>query len=191
MTRWRRTLARLGLATLAGLAAPAAIPLALAEGPIIFVSPWADDWLDLGLNTEERERWQLQRLQKQQRKRVERQWTFMNGMVPVPYRGRTSPLEPTPGTLAAGSVVYQANCAGCHGRNGFGDGDNGRSLSPSPALLNFLVQMPGAVDEYLFWSVAEGGPPFGSEMPAFKDRLTDDQIWQVIAYMRAGFPGAR
>ena len=34
----------------------------------------------------------------------------------------------------------------------------------------------------------EGGDPFGTEMPAFKDRLTEEQIWQIIAYMRAGFP---
>ena len=189
MQYWRRLLARLGLATLAGLAALAAVPPAGSTPPMIFVSPFEEEWLDFGF--EERERWRLERMQKQQRLRVDRQWTFMNGMVPVPYRGLTSPLKPTPGTLAAGSVVYQAQCAGCHGRNGFGDGDIGRSLSPSPALLNFLVQMPGSVDEYLYWSIAEGGRPFGSEMPAFKDRLSDEQIWQVIAHMRAGFPGGR
>lgn len=178
---------RVILAMLAVLGIAAGSP-ALPETPMIYASPFEDEWLEFGFG--ERERWRLERMEKQQRRRVDRQWTFMNGMVPVPYRGLTSPLEPTPGTLAAGSVVYQAHCAGCHGRNGFGEGDIGRSLSPSPALLKFLVQMPGSVDEYLFWSVAEGGRPFGSEMPAFRGRLTDEQIWQVIAHMRAGFPDA-
>ena len=181
MKRWRTM-----LAVMAALCVAPQVPSAQ---PMIFDSPWEEEWLSLSV--EQRERWRIERLERQQRKRLERQWTFMNGLVPVPYRGLTSPLEPTPGTIAAGSVIYQADCAGCHGRNGFGDGDVGRSLSPSPALLAFMVQMKGAVDEYLFWSVAEGGRPFGSEMPAFRDRLTDEQIWQVIAYMRAGFPQGR
>jgi mono/diheme cytochrome c family protein len=27
-------------------------------------------------------------------------------------------------------------------------------------------------------------------MPAFKGRLARQEIWRIIAYMRAGFPGA-
>jgi hypothetical protein len=48
--------------------------------------------------------------------------------------------------------------------------------------------MPQTVDEYLLWAIAEGGRPFGTAMPAFKDALTREQIWQIITYMRAGFP---
>ena len=43
-------------------------------------------------------------------------------------------------------------------------------------------------DEYLLWAISEGGAPFGTDMPAFKDALSRDEIWQIIAYMRAGFP---
>jgi mono/diheme cytochrome c family protein len=45
-----------------------------------------------------------------------------------------------------------------------------------------------AVDEYLLWTISEGGKPFDTDMPAFKDVLTPEEIWQVIAFMRAGFP---
>jgi hypothetical protein len=62
------------------------------------------------------------------------------------------------------------------------------SLKPSPALKTYISRRPWAADEYLLWSVAEGGVPFGSDMPAFRERLTREQIWQIIAYMRAGFP---
>jgi mono/diheme cytochrome c family protein len=48
--------------------------------------------------------------------------------------------------------------------------------------------MPEAVDPYLMWAVSEGGKSFGTRMPAFKDRLNEAQIWQIITYMRAGFP---
>jgi mono/diheme cytochrome c family protein len=69
-----------------------------------------------------------------------------------------------------------------------GDGDAGNALYPSPALLAHLLRMPDAVDEYLLWAISEGGKPFGTAMPAFEGSLTRDQIWQIITYMRSGFP---
>ena len=68
------------------------------------------------------------------------------------------------------------------------DGDAGLDLVPSPALLARLMDVQGTVDEYLLWTISEGGAPFGTAMPAFKNRLTEDQIWQIVAYLRAGFP---
>lgn len=72
-----------------------------------------------------------------------------------------------------------------------GDGEAGKSLTPSPALLAYLIQRPFAADEYLLWSISEGGKPFGTGMPAFKDTLKRDQIWKIIAFMRGGFPDAK
>ena len=69
-----------------------------------------------------------------------------------------------------------------------GDGDAGKALSPSPALLAFMIQRPVAVDEFLLWSISEGGQQFKSDMPAFKGVLKRDDIWKIIAWMRAGFP---
>ena len=51
-----------------------------------------------------------------------------------------------------------------------------------------MIRMPMMADEYLLWAISEGGAPFGTDMPAFKDALSQDEIWQIIAYMRAGFP---
>jgi mono/diheme cytochrome c family protein len=39
-------------------------------------------------------------------------------------------------------------------------------------------------DAYLYWTVAEGGVPIRTGMPAFKQTLTPDQIWSVILYVR-------
>ncbi len=51
-----------------------------------------------------------------------------------------------------------------------------------------MIRRPISVDEYLLWTVSEGGKEFGSEMPAFKEQLSREEIWHIIAYMRAGFP---
>ena len=54
--------------------------------------------------------------------------------------------------------------------------------------MNECVQMPMSGDEYLLWAISEGGQRFGTEMPAFREALTEEEIWKIIAYMRAGFP---
>jgi mono/diheme cytochrome c family protein len=71
-----------------------------------------------------------------------------------------------------------------------GHGEAGLALYPSPALLADLIRMPRAVDEYLLWTISEGGEPFATAMPAFKDKLTREQIWQIVTFMRAGFPAS-
>ena len=122
--------------------------------------------------------------------RSKRHQAFMQGGVPVEYRNAKSPYPLTRGVIADGAAVYGERCASCHGAEGLGDGRAAMDLRPTPAFLAFLIDSPDLVDEYLMWTVAEGGAEFGSDMPAFRDTLTDRQIWQVVAYMRAGFPQA-
>lgn len=117
-----------------------------------------------------------------------RHWHYMLRGVPDRYADQRSTAPRTQDTITAGAKLYVAHCAACHGASGFGIKDETQSLLPSPALLAFLVQKPIAVDEYLLWSISEGGKPFDSAMPAFKDRLTREEIWQIVAFMRAGFP---
>jgi mono/diheme cytochrome c family protein len=114
--------------------------------------------------------------------------TFMHQGVPAEYRGQTSTVALTEATIREGATLYAENCASCHGPTGLGDGEAGRALNPSPALLACMINMPMAVDSYLLWTISEGGKPFGTDMPAFRDTLTKEEIWKVIAFMRAGFP---
>ena len=115
---------------------------------------------------------------------------FIQAGVPVEYRSQRSPFANAPKVITEGGRLYRANCAACHGQKGRGDGDAGLDLLPSPALLSELMEEQGSVDEYLMWSIAEGGEPFGTAMPAYKDRLSENDIWRIIAYLRAGFPPA-
>ena len=92
--------------------------------------------------------------------------------------------------IAAGGETYIRNCMYCHGDNLDGKGHFARGLNPPPA--NF--QDPGTIamlqEAFLFWRIAKGGPglpkestPWNSAMPAWEDRLTEEQIWQVIMYL--------
>lgn len=113
----------------------------------------------------------------------------MMGGVPAPYAGRSNPLPRTSATVERGAEVYAANCASCHGPTGFGDGPAGLTLSPRPANLAWLSRMPMSNwDPFMFWTVSEGGSQFGSAMPSFKDSLSDQDRWAVIAYVQAHLP---
>jgi len=104
--------------------------------------------------------------------------------IPQEYAGLSSSLEISEATLAAGQDLYQQHCASCHGDTGMGDGPAGANLDPLPAPLAHSGLM--LADDYLYWRIAEGGaePPFNSGMPAWKDTLSEQEIWQVAAYLR-------
>lgn len=113
---------------------------------------------------------------------------YMQTGVPAPYGGLKNPLQPSAATVARGRAVYDEHCTRCHGAGGLGDGPDLKELNLPPADLVHMLDMLPMNDDYFLWTIAEGGVPFGSQMPAFKDVLARDDIWRVIAFMRAGFP---
>lgn len=98
--------------------------------------------------------------------------------VPADYAGKTNPLGADAAT--AGAEVFKTNCESCHGPQGHGDGPAGAALDPAPK--NLAVLQATATDDYLYWRVNTGKE--GTGMVAWKGTLTDDQIWQVISFVR-------
>ena len=98
--------------------------------------------------------------------------------VPAEFAGKTNPLGADAAT--DGAKVYQVNCESCHGTQGHGDGPAGVVLDPQPKNLPELAAQVG--DDYLFWRVSTGKP--GTSMAPWAGILTDEQIWQAIAYVR-------
>ena len=98
--------------------------------------------------------------------------------VPAEYAGKTNPLGAD--AAADGAKVFQVNCEPCHGPKGHGDGPAGAALDPKPKNLGVIQQMAG--DDFLFWRVATGSP--GTSMAPWQGILTEDQIWQVVAFVR-------
>lgn len=150
-----------------------------ARGPDWSGSMWEAPWS---------RPWQSDRMGPGQRHRMVRHWAFMNRDIPEEHMTVSNDVGYTTTAIHEGGKVYARNCARCHGTLGLGDGEAARDMTPSPALLSFLIRQPIAVDQYLHWTISEGGERFGSQMPAFGETLSKEEIWQVIAYMRAGFP---
>ena len=119
---------------------------------------------------------------------VRKQQVIMHG-VPAPYVNLRDPRPDTEAKLRRGRTVFDRNCAACHGWSGEGTGPDAFALVPAPADLEWLAHTPKSrADPYIYWTVAEGGRAFESEMPAFKGKLSKSDIWSVVAYIRAGLP---
>jgi mono/diheme cytochrome c family protein len=115
-------------------------------------------------------------------------FAMMSG-IPTPYRSVSNPLPRKAETVEHGGRIYAENCAACHGPTGAGDGAAGRDLSPPPGNLAWLSQMPLVQwDPFMYWTVADGGAQFKTAMPAFKDGLSKEDIWAVVAYIQAHLP---
>jgi mono/diheme cytochrome c family protein len=132
--------------------------------------------------------WNPKNMSPEQRQRMARFLTFTSKGVPEQYLKASNDVGYTIQAIAAGGPLYVAQCKKCHGETGLGNGELAQDLNPSPALLAYLMQQPIAVDQYLLWTISEGGKQFNTAMPSFKSVLTQQQIWQIIAYLRAGFP---
>jgi mono/diheme cytochrome c family protein len=101
-----------------------------------------------------------------------------------------SPMpQTTPQLIEAGKKIYDFRCAPCHGFEGKGDGAAAMTLDPRPrdftrGLYKFKSTPDKQVvaDEDLFRTISRGIP--GSAMPSWKRLLSEEERWQVIAYIK-------
>jgi putative copper export protein/mono/diheme cytochrome c family protein/peroxiredoxin len=99
---------------------------------------------------------------------------------PTTYLRSSVPYQAA--SIAHGFRLYQETCAACHGVNGYGDGPAGQMLRPRPADLTAKHTGDHTAGD-LFWWLGHGIP--GSAMPAFADRLSETDRWDLINFLRA------
>lgn len=106
--------------------------------------------------------------------------------VPPEYKMKAIPpgWRDDPKIRAAGQEVFEGktipevNCARCHGN----DGKPTRVGKGAPDFSD-PAESNKHSDAHWFWRLTE--KKSGSKMPGYKDKLTEEQRWQVIAYVRA------
>ena len=99
----------------------------------------------------------------------------------------------TPSEVVSFAFLYSRNCAGCHGANLEGQPDWQKRLPlgnfPAPPHYETGHTWHHA-DQWLFDIVQFGGPHFAtpryrSAMPAYKDILTEEEIWSVLSFIKS------
>ncbi len=81
---------------------------------------------------------------------------------------------------------YNAYCVQCHGLRGNGMGLNTDEMSVQPRDHSDAKSMSGRSDKELFKVIKEGGLAISKSvlMPAWKDVLSDDEINDLVGFLR-------
>ena len=94
-----------------------------------------------------------------------------------------NPVPSTPESVKAGQASYQKYCRFCHGNDAKGNGP----MAPEgthPSDLTDDKWDRGSTDGELFLVVRDGaGPKF--DMKGFKSKMTDQETWNVVNYLRS------
>jgi mono/diheme cytochrome c family protein len=97
-----------------------------------------------------------------------------------------NPVAANAQSIAAGDATFKKACAVCHGPMGKGDGAIVKSLKPEATKPSNLADDKwdhGSTDGEIFVAIRDGiGPKF--EMKPQKGKLTDQEMWNLVNYIR-------
>jgi mono/diheme cytochrome c family protein len=100
-------------------------------------------------------------------------------VVPANYKTMKNPIAMSDASSQAGQALYMKTCAACHGRTGLGDGPKAKSLKTVPT--NFTkAESQNQTDGEHFYKTKTGR----GDMPKYEGKLSDDDIWNIINYVR-------
>lgn len=100
-------------------------------------------------------------------------------VVPANFKSMKNPIAQSETSTKAGMAVFTKNCASCHGKTGLGDGVKARALKNFPGDFS-KADFQGLADGEIFYKTKTGR----DEMPKYEGKLTDDDIWNTVNYLR-------
>jgi mono/diheme cytochrome c family protein len=99
--------------------------------------------------------------------------------VPANFKSMKNPVAKGDASNKAGKTLYDKNCASCHGKIGLGDGVKARALKTFPGDFS-KAEYQDQTDGDHFYKTKTGR----GEMPKYEGKMSDDDIWNVVNYMR-------
>jgi mono/diheme cytochrome c family protein len=98
-------------------------------------------------------------------------------------QGALLPKDSNDAATFRGGLVFANYCVTCHGMNADGNGRAAKLYNPRPANL----RMSDKNDAYYGLIIRKGGAMLGRSefMPAWDAELTDEQIGDLVAYLRS------
>jgi len=99
--------------------------------------------------------------------------------IPESSKKLKNPYNNDTKAISVGARVYKKVCWTCHGDNGNGKGPQAAEIETKVADYNDPT-VKSRTDGELFYWISNGG----NDMQAFKETLTDEEIWKVVSYIR-------
>jgi mono/diheme cytochrome c family protein len=96
---------------------------------------------------------------------------------PEEAKSKNSYIKFDASTSSQGEVLYNANCASCHGNPG--KNNSLKSLNPVPPDLSTTASQKLTDGELLHIIVNGAGL-----MPSFKNTLSEEKVWYIVSYLR-------
>ena len=106
--------------------------------------------------------------------------TTLRYSVQMRARHIETPMLTDPQRIASGALLFNAKCVQCHGAPGVAPGDIGKSMQPLPGPLVDALQRWRPRE--IYWLTRHGIKMSG--MPAWEFRLSDAQMWDVVAFVQ-------
>lgn len=107
---------------------------------------------------------------------------FLLGLTVLASLGTTQPR----GNPRQGEVLYREKCVLCHGNRGEGWDWTAKVPKPPVPVPDLAQVVRERSDDYLFSIVRDGGEAVGRTrfMPGFGFQMSDEEVWDLIAYLR-------
>jgi mono/diheme cytochrome c family protein len=121
---------------------------------------------------------------------------FAAGKCPQPRKTKSAPVDiskidkTAEASTENGKKLYTKTakpmaCKNCHGETGIGDGILGKALKPPSTNFTCKDNMRDVSSGQMFWIIKNGSK--GTGMLSFSLNMKDEEIWDVIKYIRGTF----
>lgn len=114
------------------------------------------------------------------------------GVLSIPIFANAQPRGYDADMLEQGQTLYQENCASCHGQNAEGTvkswQERGKDGKLPPPPLNGTAHTWHHPIKGLAHTIRNGTLSIGGNMPPWKDKLSNDEIFSIIIWLTSLWP---
>jgi mono/diheme cytochrome c family protein len=100
--------------------------------------------------------------------------------VPSEYKNKANAIKSSTESIDEGKSLYIKHCASCHGKTGIGDGPKAKLIDTYSGDLTSSAYQSQCDGEHFYKTLVGRG-----DMPAYKDKLSEEDIWNIVNYMQS------
>ena len=99
----------------------------------------------------------------------------------APTKAIPAKINPSHESLARAKKMYGYDCAMCHGTDGAGKGELASQMKLNLSDMSDPATLKDKTDAQLYGTIRDGK----DKMPAEGDRMSAEEGWSIVAYVRS------